>query len=359
MRDPRPPARWRVLERLLGLWAGATLTAVAAALWAAARPRPLPAREQPPDPPAGLPPARIVAVPGHGEMFVREHPGPHRDAPTVLLLHGWMFPADLHWFRSYSALGRLFRVIAVDHRGHGRATRPARPFRLVDVADDAAALLRTLGTGPVIAVGYSMGGPIAQLLWKRHPDLVSGLVLCATSATFNVTRADRWRWRTMGLLQVVMRLLPRHWWDALSHAIVGQRLPLQASHLLSVDVSEGDLEQLLPWMIGEADRGSAEDVAEAGRELSRFDARGWLATLDVPSAVVITSRDALVPVANQRDLVARLGPYGADSVYRIDVDHDAMITRPAEFVPALVAAVRDVAQLAAPDATVTSGTQSN
>ena len=348
----------RTLKRLLRLWTGATLAAVAAALWAAARPRPLPAREEAPDPPAELPPARIVAVPGHGEMFVREHPGPQPAAPIVLLLHGWMFPADMHWFRSYAALGRQFRVIAIDHRGHGRGTRPARPFRLVDVADDAAALLRTLHTGPVVAVGYSMGGPIAQLLWQRHPDLVSGLVLCATSATFNVTRADRWRWRTMGLLQVVMRLLPRHWWDALSHAIVGRKLPLQVSHLLDVDVTS-DLEPLLPWMIGEADRGSAEDVAEAGRELSRFDAREWLPTLDVPAAVVVTLRDTLVPVANQRDLIARLGPQGAQRVYDIDVDHDAMITRPAEFVPALVAAVRDVAGAVQPGTTVTSGTRSS
>ena len=53
-------------------------------------------------------------------------------------------------------------------------------MRLADCADDMAALIDELGTGPVIAVGYSMGGPIAQLLWKRHPEKVAGLVLCAT-----------------------------------------------------------------------------------------------------------------------------------------------------------------------------------
>ena len=37
---------------------------------------------------------------------------------------------------------------------------------------------------PVVVVGYSMGGPVAQLLWQRHPDLVAGLVLCATSDRF-------------------------------------------------------------------------------------------------------------------------------------------------------------------------------
>lgn len=336
----------RAIKRLLGMWAAATLATVAGALWAAARARPVSPRAQAPDPPAGLPPGRVVAVEGHGEMFVREAAGPGPDAPTLLLLHGWMFPADLHWFTSYATLSEVAHVLAVDHRGHGRGTRPAHPFRLVDVADDAAALLSELGTGPVIAVGYSLGGPVAQLLWQRHPDLVSGLVLCATSATFNVTRADRWRWRSMGVLQLLMRLLPRHWWEALSHMLVDQERPLQVTHLLGLDPS-ADLKPLLPWMVGEADRGSAEDIAEAGRELSRFDARGWLPTVDVPTAVVVTLRDKLVPLGTQRDLIARLGPGGADSVYELDVDHDAMITQGDLFAPALVSAVQAVSGAAA------------
>lgn len=326
----------RTLKRLLTWWAGSTLATVAAALWVAGRARPEPPADASPDPPDRLPPARVVAVPGHGELFVRDAAGPTADAPTVLLLHGWMFPADLHWFTCYTPLAQRARVLAPDHRGHGRGPRPSRPFRLVDVADDAAALLRELGAGPVTAVGYSMGGPIALLLWQRHPDLVSGLVLCATSATFNVSRADHWLWRGMGLLQLVMRLFPRHWWERASQAVVDRRLPLQLTRLIGTDLPE-QLDGLLPWMVGEADRGSAEDIAEAGRELSRFDARGWVGTVDVPTAVVVTTRDKLVGAATQRDLATRLGP--GTTVVELDVDHDAMIARADEFVPALLAAV--------------------
>ena len=329
----------RILKRLLVWWAGATLATVAGALWAAGRARPVPPGDATPEPPPGLPPARIVEVPGHGELFVREAPAPHPDAPCVLLLHGWMFPADLHWFTAYGPLSAVARVIAPDHRGHGRGPRPSKPFRLVDVADDAAALVRHLGVGPVIAVGYSMGGPIALRLWQRHPDVVAGLVLCATSATFTTTPSDRWRWRTMGLLQVVLRLLPRHWWERGYQAVVEGRLPLQLTTMIDADVP-GPLRDLLPWMIGEADRGSAEDIAEAGRELSRFDARGLLPTVDVPRAVVITIRDRLVPVANQRDLATRLG--STATIVEIDVDHDAMILRADVFVPALLRAVSAV-----------------
>jgi hypothetical protein len=86
----------RTLERLLMWWIGSTLATLAAALWAAARSRPEPPAAASPDPPPQLPPARIIPVPGHGELFVRDAAGPRPDAPTVLLLHGWMFPADMH-----------------------------------------------------------------------------------------------------------------------------------------------------------------------------------------------------------------------------------------------------------------------
>ena len=56
------------------------------------------------------------------------------------------------------------------------ACAAVQPFRLEDCADDIAALLAALGVDRCIAVGYSMGGPIAQLLWQRHPHLVDGLV---------------------------------------------------------------------------------------------------------------------------------------------------------------------------------------
>ena len=106
-------------------------------------------------------------MPGRGTTFVRELPGPSADAPTLLLLHGWTATADLNWFSVYEALGRHYRIVALDHRGHGRGIRSRKPFRLADCADDAAALVRELGLGSVIPVGYSMGGPIALLIDKK------------------------------------------------------------------------------------------------------------------------------------------------------------------------------------------------
>ena len=75
--------------------------------------------------------------------------------------------------------------MALDQRGHGRGIRSLRPFRLQDCADDVIALADVLDVDRVIPVGYSMGGPVALLAARRHPDRVPGIVLCATSARFS------------------------------------------------------------------------------------------------------------------------------------------------------------------------------
>ncbi|MBA2626088.1 MAG: alpha/beta hydrolase, partial [Acidimicrobiia bacterium] len=109
---------------------------------------------EPPLPPP-LPPGRVVDVPGRGEIFVREAPGP-KGAPTVLLLHGWTASADLNWWRVYPSVPSIGSLLAIDHRGHGRGIRSDEPFSLEAAADDAAALLEHLGAGPAIVCGYSM-----------------------------------------------------------------------------------------------------------------------------------------------------------------------------------------------------------
>ena len=102
-------------------------------------------REHPPVPPRDFPPARTVIVPDRGEFFLRDSGG---DDPVVLMLHGWTASADLNFGGLYDdVISAGYRVIAIDHRGHGRGLRPLAPFRLVDCAADAAAVIRTLGVG--------------------------------------------------------------------------------------------------------------------------------------------------------------------------------------------------------------------
>ena len=109
----------------------------------------------------------------------------------MLLLHGWTATADTTWFSVYPALAPDRTVLAVDHRGHGRGLRAESPFSLDECADDAAALLDLLGIKRVIVAGYSMGGAVAMLMWKRRPDLVAGLVLSATALEWRSRPRER------------------------------------------------------------------------------------------------------------------------------------------------------------------------
>src|SRR5690348_7824670 len=164
------------------------------------------ARLWPPEPPPGLPPARTVTVPERGEFFLRDSGG---DGPTVMLLHGWMATADLNWWPVYDDLSSAgYRVLAIDHRGHGRGLRTLGPFRLVLCAADAAAVIRQLGAAPGLVVGYSMGGAIAQLVARDHPDVVRGLVLSGTAQHWQDARTRR-AFRGLGLMGLLLSVAPQ------------------------------------------------------------------------------------------------------------------------------------------------------
>ncbi|MEV0472178.1 alpha/beta fold hydrolase, partial [Streptomyces prunicolor] len=96
-------------------------------------------------------------------------------APPLVLVHGWGGDGR-EWSRHAEELAGPFRVIVPDLRGHGRSEVPHDGNTPVEMADDLAALVATLGAGPVVAVGHSMGGQVVNLLAVRHPRAVRSVV---------------------------------------------------------------------------------------------------------------------------------------------------------------------------------------
>jgi pimeloyl-ACP methyl ester carboxylesterase len=274
-----------------------------------------------------LPPGHVIELPGRGRTFARIAEGPP-GAPTVLLLHGWTANADLNWFPTYGPLSRRFRVIAIDHRGHGRGIRSRRPFSLGDCADDAAALLRHLGVGSAIAVGYSMGGPIAQLLWKRHPELVDGLVLCATSRNFGRSAPERAMFTSLLGLSGVARLTPAALRRQIGRRVFGDRF---------------EQSSMGAWIADEIKRNDPATVLQAGWSIGRFSSADWIGRVDVPTSVLITTRDSVVAPRRQLRLAESIP--GAE-IIRVAGDHGVCVMDPGRFVPALVGACERVARRA-------------
>ncbi len=211
----------------------------------------------------------------------------------MLLLHGLIASGGLNWFQAFEPLGQHFRVVALDHRGHGRGIRAWRRFRLADCADDAAALLDELGIDEAIVVGYSMGGPIAQLLWHRHPTKVAGLVFMATSNRFVPGVRERLAFVT-----------------AVS-AIAGSTRIGQLATRLPVGVIQKQIPQavrarpdsLARWAGAEMRRHDARMVAEALAATTNFDSRRWLHPVEVPTALVVTRDDRAIPAPEQLRLL--------------------------------------------------------
>jgi len=267
-----------------------------------------------PQPPFEMPPARTLLVPGRGEMFLRDSGG---DGPVVMLLHGWIATADLNWCAAYGPLiDAGYRVLAIDHRGHGRGLRPLVPFRLADCAADAAAALRQLDLAPALVAGYSMGGAIAQLVGRDHPDVASGIVLSGTAQHWQDPETRR-VWRAMGVMGLSLSLAPRLFW----------RWGFRRSGIPS---NERTL-----WIQSELMRHLARDIAEAGRELGRFDSRPWLPSVEVPMAVVVTTQDEAVPVYKQRELAAA----ARAGVFEAAITHLEVVSRPDAFNPPLLQAL--------------------
>jgi pimeloyl-ACP methyl ester carboxylesterase len=270
-----------------------------------------------------MPAARTVLVPDRGEFFVRDTGETDPTRPVVLLLHGWMVSADLNWWAAYGPLTEAgYRVIAPDHRGHARGLRAMEPFRLTDCADDAAAILRTLGISSAVVVGYSMGGTIAQLMVRDHRELVTGAVYSGTCQHFQDAETVK-LWRYMGVLGFGVKLAPRAFFKA------------------GFKRSGISLNENTAWWMSEMLRHSGRDVAEAGRELGRFDSRPWLAGLAVPSATVLTARDTAVSPAKQRELAAASR---ATQVLEVGLDHLDLTTHADVYNPALISAVRAVTE---------------
>jgi pimeloyl-ACP methyl ester carboxylesterase len=264
-----------------------------------------------------LPPGRSITLAGRGTTFVREVDGP-AGAPVLLLLHGLSGGADLNWFPAFDVLGRSFRVIAIDHRGHGQGIRGDEPFRLADCADDAVAVMDALGVDRAIAVGYSMGGPIAQLMWHRHRDRVDGLVLCATSRDFRGHPRDRLMFATVPAASLMARVPG---FGIVQNAIETAMLPRFAPDWLK------------QWTQHELRRHDGRALTEATQALGRISSREWIGDVDVPASVIVCLRDHLVPPRRQEKL-ARAIPHATR--FEVDGDHFAITKEPELFVPVLV-----------------------
>jgi len=263
---------------------------------------------------------RMIELPGRGATRVWEYAGPP-GAETLMLIHGVAWTAELNWGKVFAPLAAHFRVVAADLRGHGDGIRAGSRFRLEDCADDVAALAGVLGTGKFTAVGYSMGGIVAQLMYRRHASLLSGLVLCSTAGNVG---SPAQKLAAFALPATAAGLRWNPFLQLVSAEVLGSAL-----------LGPIDDPATARWARAQLRRTTLVSGVSAIQAVCQFSSDGWISQVDVPAAVVVTARDRIVPAGRQLGL-ARAIP-GA-SVHEIDAGHAVCITEPQAFARTLLKA---------------------
>ncbi len=115
------------------------------------------------------------------DVFYREA-GP-RDAPTLLLLHG--FPNSSHMFRDLiPELATRYHVIAPDYPGFGYSGQPAPTrfdYSFAALADVVDALTEQIGAMRYALYMQDFGGPVGFRLAVKHPERFAGLIIQNTT----------------------------------------------------------------------------------------------------------------------------------------------------------------------------------
>ena len=230
----------------------------------------------------------------------------------VLFLHGFPHTRSL-WSPQLGALAAEARTICMDLRGFGESV-PGDAASVDDYADDAAALLDTLALDRAVVVGLSMGGYVSFALWRRHRARVRALVLCDTRATADtdVARAGRREMRAMvedkGSMAVANQMIT---------GMVGRTT--RAKHPELVD----ELHRMMSLAPVRGIAGALEALT------TRPDSMPTLATIDVPTLIVVGDEDVLTPVKDSRSM--HLAIPGSRLEVIAGAGHVSTMERPATF----------------------------
>ncbi len=274
-----------------------------------------------------LPPGRLIHLEGRGDVYVVDTGEPHPGAPVVVLLHAVATTASLSWFTTVDALVSEYRVVMMDQRWHGRGL-PSDRFSLTECADDVDALLSVLDIDRAVVVGYSMGGALAQVLARQHPERVSGLVLCSTATTWKGNAGEALFYPVLTALTALGR---RH-----TSSRVRQHADSLPPPLPDID------DDVALWAWSEFRSTSFWSLPEVLGELGRFDARRHICSVAVPTAVVVTCRDKVIAPARQHELAAMIP--GA-KVFEAPGGHASVVLDSERWRPVFLEALAHVTQL--------------
>src|SRR3954447_24803324 len=276
-------------------------------------------------------PMNFVTTKDGVEIFYKDW-GP-RDAQPIVFHHGWPLSSDDWDAQMLYFVGKGYRVVAHDRRGHGRSGQVGDGHDMDHYAADAAAVVEHLGLRDTVHVGHSTGGGEAAHYAAGHgKGRVARLVLiCAVPPIMVKTPANPGG-------------LPIEVFDGLRQQLAANRAqfyrdlasgPFYSYNRPGAKVSQGVIDNW--WR--QAMMGGAKAQYDCIKAFSETDFTEDLKIIDVPTLVMHGDDDQIVPIADSAPLSAKLLKKGVLKIYD-KLPHGLCTTHPDVVNPDILAFIR-------------------
>jgi pimeloyl-ACP methyl ester carboxylesterase len=243
---------------------------------------------------AGRPEHQFVRTPDGAELAVWDLAGAGPDAPVVVLPHCWGCSHEI-WVPVARRLREQgCRVVLYDQRGHGASTRGTVPLSMETLAHDLAMVLDATDPHDAVLAGHSMGGMTIMSLATHRPDVLKerakATVLVATAATSVGDRSARGA-------QVASAMV--------ASPFVTRAMLAKNGHVF-VRFAFGDNPVRSHMDLTRELFGNCHGTVRGDflRSLATMDLLEGVATMEVPTTVMVGTRDALTLPKKAEQIVA-------------------------------------------------------
>lgn len=234
----------------------------------------------------------------------------------VVLIHGFPFSRQM-WRPQVTALARHHRVVTPDLRGFGESSGTLSTVE--ELAEDVHALVRYLELPPFVLGGFSMGGYVAFRYLARYAEQVKAVLLLDTRAEADSPEA---RERRCAGIERVQKEGPDGFLDDFLKLVVAPRTVESRPEIVT------EVRRLMQGTKVAAVAGGLQAMAY------RPDSTTLLATIRVPTLIVVGEEDKATPVDSSRKMQAAIA--GADLVIIPQAGHVANLEQPERFNAALL-----------------------
>jgi len=246
--------------------------------------------------------------------------------PPILLIEGIGYSSWM-WLRQRKDLASRRQIVIFDNRGVGKSSSPPGAYAMKDFVDDIQAVVEQAGIGELYVLGVSMGGMIAQEYYFAHKEKVRGLILSNTNYGKGSVLPS----------QEVLKILSTSSSGQFNYEGLVERMKPAASKRF-FEEKRAEFEELVRVRLATGDDAKGymgQLYATAG-----FGSLERLAEIDVPTLIVTSEDDIVVPPANAEELHRRI-PKSRLLVFK-EAGHILCIERYSDFDREILAFVDEV-----------------